>query len=510
MFKQIALAIVLASLGSSLLAADPAPQGAGKVLDRFLDQDVVAVTRIDVAKVDLNGFLSLDDVVSGSLGRWLQQMKLFATDWRQKFLAAGGREIYFVSSLTPDQYGAAYLLIPCGADAKKDDINNLLSKQLWNYHFTASKNIGDVLIIGSQHVADKFGDQFKPTPRPEFSAALTATAGASVQIAVALSTDQRRAVAELGPELPKQLGVSTRQIVTAVDWLSVAWDISGKPQGKIVVSASNQANAGAASEFLAKAMKYAATAPLLPKSVRAALDSGKLKPQVDGQVVSMGLGPDNDGVKTMTALLTDFTSRWFDYQQRIQTRNNLKFIVLGLHNFSDSHDNRFPPSATEAKTGKPSLSWRVQILPFVDDRGLLAKFHQDEPWDSPHNLTLLNEMPDIYATLGQDRSTGMTQYQLPKNKGMAGGSPTGFQIKDVTDGTSASIFVLHVDPSKAVPWTKPDDFEVDLKNPWKGLVTEHDEGIFTGFIDGSGRYLPKTLGDDLLKYLTIGGGEVVP
>ena len=103
--------------------------------------------------------------------------------------------------------------------------------------------------------------------------------------------------------------------------------------------------------------------------------------------------------------------------RRSQCVNNLKMIALAMHNYH-STNNAFPrPAITDAK-GKPLLSWRVAILPFIDQQALYNRFKLDEPWDSPHNKELLKEMPATYLcpTRGNaDPST--TTYRVPTGNG---------------------------------------------------------------------------------------------
>ena len=76
--------------------------------------------------------------------------------------------------------------------------------------------------------------------------------------------------------------------------------------------------------------------------------------------------------------------------------NKFKMIMIAMWNF-ESANKHLPPAAICDKNGKPLLSWRVAILPYLDENKLYKQFHLDEPWDSPHNLPLAAKMPDIYA-----------------------------------------------------------------------------------------------------------------
>src|SRR5260370_4929892 len=71
-----------------------------------------------------------------------------------------------------------------------------------------------------------------------------------------------------------------------------------------------------------------------------------------------------------------------------QCANNLKQIGLALHNYNDAYA-RLPAVANFDKQGKPLLSWRVHLLPFIEQEDLYKEFHLDEPWDSEHNKQLI-------------------------------------------------------------------------------------------------------------------------
>src|SRR5262249_60632474 len=64
-----------------------------------------------------------------------------------------------------------------------------------------------------------------------------------------------------------------------------------------------------------------------------------------------------------------------------------------------------------AANGSPLRSWRIHILPFIEQPVLYNKFHLDEPWDSPNNLPLLAEMPDIFRSIGAPADSTTTRFE---------------------------------------------------------------------------------------------------
>src|SRR5262249_22742124 len=94
--------------------------------------------------------------------------------------------------------------------------------------------------------------------------------------------------------------------------------------------------------------------------------------------------------------------------------NNLKQIGIAMHGYHDVNKS-LPPQWSVGKDNKPLLSWRVHILPYVEEGALHKEFHLDEPWDSEHNKKLISKMPKIYSSpLSRlKQADGRTTYVVP-------------------------------------------------------------------------------------------------
>lgn len=194
---------------------------------------------------------------------------------------------------------------------------------------------------------------------------------------------------------------------------------------------------------------------------------------------------------------------------RAQCKDNLKQIALAIHNHHDTF-KRFPSAASSDKDGKPLLSWRVHLLPVLGQASLYEQFKLDEPWDSPHNFRLVFKMPAVFACPGGNRKPGTTTYLgVSGEKAVFNGSQK-IGFRDVTDGTSNTLMVVDADYSRAVTWTKPDDFTYSTDNPMQGLVGHHSGGFQAVFCDGRVHYFPADITAETLNALfTKAGGEVV-
>lgn len=190
--------------------------------------------------------------------------------------------------------------------------------------------------------------------------------------------------------------------------------------------------------------------------------------------------------------------------RRMSSSNNLRQIGLSLLNYESAY-KRLPGRMVKSKEGKPLLSWRVLMLPFLEENQLYNEFHLDEPWDSEHNIKLLERMPAVYANPRVVTLPGHTVYLAPYGEN-TGWPEDRFRMAQITDGTSYTIAVVESGPEVAVPWTKPDDLDVDTYADASWMPP--GPGANVVFFDCSVRFLSRAIDGETLRFLfTMGGGE---
>src|SRR5262249_24805669 len=188
--------------------------------------------------------------------------------------------------------------------------------------------------------------------------------------------------------------------------------------------------------------------------------------------------------------------------------NNLKQLGLAMHNYHDTYGHS-PPAAIYSKDGKPLLSWRVALLPYLDQEDLYKQFKLDEPWDSAHNKKLLTKMPDVFAPpKGRTKEKHATFYQVFTGEGTVFEGKDGIRLTDITDGTSNTILI--VEAGEAVQWTKPVDLPYNEKKSLPKLGGAFEAGFHFCLADGSVHFRKKKFDEKIMRALiTRAGGEVV-
>ena len=215
-------------------------------------------------------------------------------------------------------------------------------------------------------------------------------------------------------------------------------------------------------------------------------------------------------------IITQVSSQSIEYGQSNygttqEDINKLRSLMLACHNFHDSNDS-FPQAYSKDETGKPLLSWRVHLLPFMDQDELYKKFKLDEPWDSEHNIKLLDQMPGVFkaATVEKSLLNGHTLFVAPFS-GNTAISNSQVKFEEIYDGSSNTVGIVMARPQKSVPWTAPQDIEIsnetDFPSVLHNLVTDTKTGVTAvAFCDASVHILPLNNKVDFFHLCTINDG----
>ncbi len=196
--------------------------------------------------------------------------------------------------------------------------------------------------------------------------------------------------------------------------------------------------------------------------------------------------------------------------------NNLKHIGLAFHNYLQANGHFPAPVLYGGSRKSIPYSWRVAILPYIEQEPLYRQYNFEEAWDGPNNRKLIDKMPAVYSVRGLDGnplSHSNTSYFVFVGETTALGGPKGGKypdigVNDILDGTSNTI--LAVERKADVPWTKPEDIPFDLMGPLPEIGGFSPESFHALIADGSVRTIQMSIHPVTLKALiTRASGELI-
>ncbi len=355
-----------------------------------------------------------------------------------------------------------------------------------------------------------------PAELEQWQQAFADPTDAPLQVAVVPPSYLRRAFEELAPELPVALGEGSSQVlIEGVKWLRLSYDPSTL-KGSLLIQSDS-------------ATAAAALAKHVPKMVRGLIDEWGQKAetpqetlialvcllQPQQQASQLALPLENDDATHLVFSLLKLTAQASEGRiSTNQSSSKLKQLAMAIHHYIDAH-NSFPPdAAARGKDGRSGLSWRVHILPYIGEVELYQQFKLDEPWDSPHNTELLSQMPAVFApVLMIGESTAVqashTLYAAPVGEHTIFGGEKPVTISTITDGTSNTVMIVELAPEHAIPWTSPEEYRYDPKNPAAKLYSRDGQAL-TAYADGSARSVRvDNTPEQWNRAFTMNGGEIV-
>lgn len=216
---------------------------------------------------------------------------------------------------------------------------------------------------------------------------------------------------------------------------------------------------------------------------------------------------------------------------RSQCKNNLKQVGLAFHNWADAHDGRFT-DAIVRDDGRPPHSWRIELLPYIDEAPLFNEYDQSLAWNSAANIKFAQrkirvyQCPALPEPLRQnDQGQVYTAYATVIGKDTLFPDGKGTRLREIEDGTSNTALVVEACGQQIV-WSEPRDIEMAARNVGINLPSSkpnqsrgvwssfhglfHSRGAHVLLADGSVRWISKDTDLQVLNaLLTRKGGETV-
>lgn len=468
-----------------------------KVVAPYINEQTFYVARDDVAQLDPDALAKR--LQATGLGEDLEKLRFLAQLARGVLLKAGCREIFVVHNW---EHGLdePLIVVPLPRDANAQALS-LLVRQALGYETMVADG---TLLVGRKSLLERM-KQFQAKPAPQLAKAFASAGPGAVQAAFVPPPYLKRALIEIFPNVPKELGGGkTAPLADAFQWLALSLDTGERLKLRVIVQADDARGAKLLAELLRRALDWAARHPELTSLAAEAPKVLKtLAPQTEDARVVLELDD-----KVMQGLALPLLARQREAAGRVESQNNMKQLGIAMHVYHDVHKG-FPAAASYDAKGKALLSWRVHILPFVEQVHLYQQFRLDEPWDSPHNKKLIERMPAVFRSPDRKTEAGKTCYLVPTGPKTIFSGKKGLPIQKITDGTSNTILLVEADESAAVYWTQPEDLNADAKDLLDKLLRAGRQGFNAAFADGSVRFISRqTTLEQLRALISPAGGEV--
>lgn len=195
-----------------------------------------------------------------------------------------------------------------------------------------------------------------------------------------------------------------------------------------------------------------------------------------------------------------------DMQSSKAAQRSLRILMLDCLNY-ESRFMEFPADILDDE-GKPLLSWRVALLPFLNQKKLWDAIRKDEPWDSEHNCQFWDQIPEAFKSRNPYVALDQTTFRGIGGKGGLFEGPKGTKLGSIPDGASNTIAIVNVQDSLAVNWMKPGPLDVETID-FNQLFGAEDY-FSAAFVDAAIHKISRDLDKEQLRHLLIrNDGHVV-
>lgn len=464
--------------GGSTLTSATTPAQRVSLVSPYLDEKTIAIARLDLSVIDADKVLA-EATKSRPGVEITDQQRAEMQEAASKFKEVQGlvQEVQVLLSLNDISRATAGALptvivkTQSGVDPKR--VYSLYANDLDpngpvdQAEFDKACFVqGDVVVFASPGSLYKFRNNVQPAVISNLEQAFTLAGNAPAQVIYA-PTDQVRQ--ELGAfTLPPDFGIDANTLMQGLSYGAIS--LSPPPGGefKVEVQGRDPGVAQQVHSLLTNQMQQLRQFPGMSPENLEILDA--LMPKLENDRIVLALREGDPVFQKLEAMAIQGGAGQGGGAQKMQSANNLKQIALAMHNHHDA-------TGSLPQANKNGLSWRVHLLPYLEEQQLYQQFNLNEPWDSPTNRPLVEKMPSVFKhPAAKTAEPGMTVYLGVAGMNSAFPPDRGLRISEFVDGTTNTAWVVEADPNFAAYWTKPDDWQLNESAPQQGLGSLWGDG----------------------------------
>ncbi|QDT11871.1 DUF1559 domain-containing protein [Planctomycetes bacterium K23_9] len=465
---------------------------------RYVDHSTIAVAEINlerIAAANLTKAFELFPKIQLGKSNVVDATALMQAAIKQ-IRSASAKRLYVITSLSSFQEGGPLIVIPCQNPAAVDGVVQNLAKDSDQANWLRTMVSEDALLLGPQLTLDR-SKAVKPVERIVLMSRISKRDSFDHSLSIHLPEETRAELAALWPDVAPAswpLKFSPRQVMQDAEHASVSWSLMEMPRMSAQVLGSDESAAKRLETLIKEAVELR---PELKQSVSVSVDKRRVNLNVSSE--------------QFPKLLSQVVSPVVAKNDRMSRMSDVKQVLLAFHNFHSAY-KYIPARCWTDKASKPLLSWRVAVLPFMNQQAIWQEMDRTQAWDSDQNRPFSETVIPAYSGIRPDpkqpHSTRLRAPVFPGSAWHGEGEPKRF--RDVIDGLSNTIAVIVAPPEAATPWASPEPWIISTDDPMKDVFGDQDEVIVARF-DGSIQVIKKTdmTNKKLAAMLTIAGKEVI-
>lgn len=361
----IAAILAFGQMTSFAAPRDNKPAALHPAVAAAVDSQTLMVARVNFAKVDTTAIEKWARTQAEQSAPPADKEEVVASiakatteygNWLAQFRQAGGKDIYLILGIEDVATGQLpVVIVPVQAGGAPDALKKLAPAG------REARQLRDALVYASEEQWQTI-DRARPLDRPDLAKALALAGDDTLAAGISLSSDSRRAIDELLPKLPAELGGGPATAITqGLQWASLSIQLPPEPALKLVIQSRDASSAGAMLElikqvkllFLSTLGRPVAHFPGVPatqseafhQAVSQVLES--LTPRQQGDQLVTSVGSDDAG-RLAGVLLAGRIQMERRMAMRIRSASNVRQLAIICQMWAMEKKNAWPDDLTAA------------------------------------------------------------------------------------------------------------------------------------------------------------------